>query len=392
VTKGESQNRRWIILTLLLAATVAVRMPFFLSGVQGADAAYHARAAVVILNGGLLYRDVPYVYPPLYAYTEALAIAIFGNTPIGWKAISQVYDLGSVVLIFLISSRIFDQKKAFFASLLYGLSPLPLIATTVYACFDSTAVFWMLASILLLLNKKNGPSAIALGIGTAYKYFPLLLLPILVVHLSGKRSRILYILNSIATVAIIQFPFVLSDFPAWLSNVLLFHIERPAFGATIYNLLSLHPTVLDAQTSLTILSPISLALIFLLTIFDGDRSENALLKKAALVMVTAVFFNKVVLFYALWFVPLVCTFILAQRRRQLVPAFVSIVTLQVALLIAGYFYLATMTDSVIVLVMGYVYLLTSGLLLVWLLRERLLSVIQQRRRKGLESQAAFASK
>ena len=392
MTKGESQNRRWIILTLLLAATVAVRMPFFLSGVQGADAAYHARAAVVILNGGLLYRDVPYVYPPLYAYTEALAIAIFGNTPIGWKAISQVYDLGSVVLIFLISSRIFDQKKAFFASLLYGLSPLPLIATTVYACFDSTAVFWMLASILLLLNKKNGPSAIALGIGTAYKYFPLLLLPILVVHLSGKRSRILYILNSIATVAIIQFPFVLSDFPAWLSNVLLFHIERPAFGATIYNLLSLHPTVLDAQTSLTILSPISLALIFLLTIFDGDRSENALLKKAALVMVTAVFFNKVVLFYALWFVPLICTFILAQRRRQLVPAFVSIVTLQVALLIAGYFYLATMTDSVIVLVMGYVYLLTSGLLLVWLLRERLLSVIQQRRRKGLESQAAFASK
>jgi len=392
VTKGESQNRRWIILTLLLAATVAVRMPFFLSGVQGADAAYHARAAVVILNGGLLYRDVPYVYPPLYAYTEALAIAIFGNTPIGWKAISQVYDLGSVVLIFLISSRIFDQKKAFFASLLYGLSPLPLIATTVYACFDSTAVFWMLASILLLLNKKNGPSAIALGIGTAYKYFPLLLLPILVVHLSGKRSRILYILNSIATVAIIQFPFVLSDFPAWLSNVLLFHIERPAFGATIYNLLSLHPTVLDAQTSLTILSPISLALIFLLTIFDGDRSENALLKKAALVMVTAVFFNKVVLFYALWFVPLICTFILAQRRRQLVPAFVSIVTLQVALLIAGYFYLATMTDSVIVLVMGYVYLLTSGLLLVWLLRERLLSVIQQRRRKGLESQAAFAPK
>jgi len=392
VTKEESQNRRWIILTLLLAATVAVRMPFFLSGVQGADAAYHARAAVVILNGGLLYRDVPYVYPPLYAYTEALAIAIFGNTPIGWKAISQVYDLGSVVLIFLISSRIFDQKKAFFASLLYGLSPLPLIATTVYACFDSTAVFWMLASILLLLNKKNGPSAIALGIGTAYKYFPLLLLPILVVHLSGKRSRILYILNSIATVAIIQFPFVLSDFPAWLSNVLLFHIERPAFGATIYNLLSLHPTVLDAQTSLTILSPISLALIFLLTIFDGDRSENALLKKAALVMVTAVFFNKVVLFYALWFVPLICTFILAQRRRQLVPAFVSIVTLQVALLIAGYFYLATMTDSVIVLVMGYVYLLTSGLLLVWLLRERLLSVIQQRRRKGLESQAAFAPK
>jgi len=389
VTKEESQNRRWIILPLLLAVIVAVRTPFFLSGVQGLDAAYHARAAVAVLNGGLLYRDVPYVYPPLYAYTEALAIAIFGNTLVGWKAISQVYDLGSVVLVFFISSRIFDQKKAFFASLLYGLSPLPLIATTVYACFDSTAVFWILASILLLFNKKNSLSAIALGIGTAYKYFPLLLLPILLMRISGKRSRILYILTSIATVAIVQFPFVLSDFPAWFNNVVLFHIERPAFGATIYNLLSLNPTVLDVQTPLTILSPISLALIFLLIIFDGDRSEHALLMKAALVMVTAVFVNKVVLFYALWFIPLICTFILAQRKRQLVPAFVSFVTLQVALLIAGYFYLGTMANNVIVLVMGYLYLLTSGLLLIWLLRERLLSVVQQRRCKWLENQAAL---
>ena len=364
-------------------------MPFLLGEVQGGDAAYHARAAVVVLNGGLLYRDVPYTYPPLYAYTEALAIALLGNTSLGWRAVAQAYDIGSVVLIFFIASRIFGQKKAFFAAALYGFSPLPIIATSTYVCFDSTAVFWMLASILLLLNKKTLPSAVALGIGTAYKYFPLLLLPPLLIHLSEKRSRILYFLASIITVAAFQLPFALSDFSAWLYNVLLFHVERSAGGPTIYNLLSLHPQLWDVQTPLTILSPVSLALVFLLVAFDDDRSEHGLLKKAALVMVTVVFFNKIVLFYALWFIPLVCTFIVAQRKREFVSALVPLVTLQVAVLAAAYFYNATMTENSTVLIMCYLYLLTSALLLILLLRDRLLSVTKTFRRHKPKPQSTL---
>jgi 4-amino-4-deoxy-L-arabinose transferase-like glycosyltransferase len=388
VTKAENKDKHWILmLILLLLAIVVVRVPFLLGEVLGGDAAYHARAAVVVLNGGLLYRDVPYTYPPLYAYTEALGIALLGDTSIGWRAVAQAYDIGSVVLIFLIVSRIFGQKKAFLAAALYGFSPLPMIATSTYVSFDSTAVFWMLASILLLLNKKTVPSAVALGIGTAYKYFPLLLLPLLLIHLSEKRARILYFLTSVATVAIIQLPFALSDFSAWLYNVLIFHVERSAGGATIYNLLSLHPQLWEVQTPLTILSPISLMLIFLLVAFDHDRTEHGLLKKAALVMVTAVFFNKVVLFYALWFIPLVCTFIVAQRRRQFIYVFVPFVTLQVALLAAVHFYMATITEDSTVFAMCYIYLLTSALLLIWLLRDRLLSLKEQFRRQKSKVQS-----
>ena len=300
---------------------------------------------------------------------------------------AQAYDIGSVVIIFLIVSRTFGQKRALLACALYGFSPLPLIATSTYACFDSTAVFWMLASILLMLDKKAFPSALALGIGTAFKYFPLLLLLPLLMRLSGKRTRILYFFTSIIVVVAIQLPFAFSDFSAWFYNVILFHVERPVYGATIYNLLSLHPTLWGVQTPLIILSPISLALIFLLIVFDGDRSEYALLKQAALVMVTAVFFSKVVLFYALWFVPLICTFVVAQRRRQFAYAFVSTVTLQVALLVAAYFYLVTLAESLMVLAMGYLYLLTSGLLLIWLLRDRLISATNGMRFKRLRNSA-----
>jgi uncharacterized membrane protein len=324
--------------------------------------------------GGRLYHDVPYTYPPLYAYTEALAIGLLGNNFLGWRATAQVYDLGLIILIYLIVLRIFGQKKALFAVALYGFSPLPLIATSIYASFDSTAAFWMLASILLLLKKKTVPSAVALGIGAAYKYFPILLLPPLLMYLSGKRSRILFSLSSILTLAAIQLPFALSDFSSWFYNVILYHVERSGGGATIYNLISLHPQLWDIYTPLTTIFPISLAIIFLLVSVDKDATEIGLLKKATLVMVATVFFNKVVLFYALWFIPLVCTVIVAQRKRQSLATSVLLISLQAFLLAGVYVYTTTVTESATVFAMLDLYLLTSALLLIWLLRDRLISV------------------
>jgi hypothetical protein len=78
-TKKYLKSPAWVLVALLLIGVMFARLPFLLGGVLGGDAAYHARAAVTVLNGGLLYRDVPYTYPPLYAYTEALAIAALGT-------------------------------------------------------------------------------------------------------------------------------------------------------------------------------------------------------------------------------------------------------------------------------------------------------------------------
>ena len=350
---------------------VAVRLPFLLGGVSGEDATYHAHAAVTVLNGGQLYRDVPYTYPPLYAYTEALAIAVLGNTSLGWKATAQFYDIGSIVLIYLIVNRISNRNNALLAAALYGFSPLPFFATSSFVSFDSTASFWMLASILLLFMRKPIPSAITLGIGTAYKYFPLLLLPAVLVYLSTKRQKILYTVASIGTVAIIQLPFILSSFSAWLDNVILYHVGRPASGATIYNLITLHPQLMDVQSPLTIISPITLVLAFLIVAISDGKSEVGLLKNSAFLMVTAVFFNKVVLFYALWYIPLLCMFVGSLRRRTLVIILIPFFILQTALLLGWYvFDISNMQNA---LALAYVYLFTSGLLLTWLLRDRLLS-------------------
>ncbi len=363
-----------MLLAVILVVTVAIRAPFLQNAVLGGDAAYHAHAAITVLNGGLLYRDVPYTYPPLYAYTEALSIAVFGDTTVGWKMVAQVYDLGSMVLIFLIGSRVSGRNKGLVAAVLYALSPLPLIATSSFACFDSTAAFWMLASLLLLLDRKEFPSAVALGVGAAYKYFPILLLPPLLLHVSGNRRRILYATVTIATVVLIQVPFMLTDFAAWFGNVILYHASRPAFGASIYNLLRFNPTLGDVpQSSLTLLFPVALLLTFLLVTLDRDKSQLGLLKKLCLVMLVAVFFNKVVLFYALWFIPLLCiVFVGIERKRTLLVLLAPFFTMQAALLLAWYFSDVSAIGNA--LAIAYLYLVSSALLLAWLLRDRLLSV------------------
>ncbi len=360
-----------MLLVLLLLVVLVVRLPLLFGGVSGGDAAYHARAAVTVLDGGLLYRDVPYTYPPLYAYTEALAIALFGNSGLGWKATVQFYDLGIVVLVYLIVNRISNRNNALIAAALYGFSPLPFFATSSFISFDSTAAFWMLASLLLLLMKKPVPSAVALGIGTAYKYFPLILLPAALFYLSKNRQKIQYTIVSVGTFAIIQLPFMVLTFQAWIDNVFLYHLSRPASGATIYNLLTLNPQLADVQNPLTILSPITLLLAFLLVAFTDGKSKVGLLKNSAFLMVVTVFFNKVVLFYALWFLPLLCILFGNLRKRTFASLLILFFTLQAALLLGWYIYdTSNMQNALIV---AYVYLITSGLVLVWLLRDRLIS-------------------
>ncbi len=342
------------------------------------DASYQARAAVTVLNGGLIYRDVPYTYPPPYAYSEAASIALMGNNAFGWKFVGQLYDFGSVVLIYLLASVVFGRNKGLLAAALYGFSPLPILATNYFATFDSAAVFWTSASLLLLFKKKNVPSAMALGVGAAYKYFPFLLLIPAVVSVVGKKNRALYLASSIGAFVVFQLPFMFMTFSSWLDNVVLYHLNRPALGASVYNLVSPSPQLFGVQTPMTLLFPVVVFLVYLFLLVDQDKSEFGLLKQAAFVMVAGVFFSKVVLTpYALWYLPLLCMFVVALKKRTLVLVLVPFFALQVSIFLGGYVFVV-FGDLHGALVWCYVYLFSSGSLLAWLFRDRLLSVLRQR--------------
>lgn len=356
-----------IVAVLLLA--LGIRLPYFVGGVFGGDAEYHARAALTVLKGGRLYVDVPYTYPPLYAYTEALSIALFGDAQMVWKIVPLIYDLGCIIMIYLIARKIFGYRQSVIASLVYGFSPLPLIAVSRYASFDSTASFWMLVSIFFLLEERVIPSALSLGIGVSYKYFPMLLLPMVIMHLPKKRSKITFLLGATVTVALIQLPFIITSFTAWFENVILYHLQRDGGGYTIYQLFATSPQLWDVpQSNLMLLQPLALFAIYFLIMFDKDESSVGLLKKMALVMLIGVFFSKVILFYALWFIPILSTFIATLKTRIKLLTLSSFIILQLTSIVGAY--LSESGQFQEILTLSYSYLVATAALIIWLLFDR----------------------
>ncbi|HME53979.1 MAG TPA: glycosyltransferase family 39 protein [Candidatus Lokiarchaeia archaeon] len=368
-------SRSWkhnpaILVSLLLVLVFCIRLPFILGGVFGGDPAYHARGALVVLNGGWLYVDVPYSYPPLYAYTEALSIGLLGNTQIGWKAVPQLYDMGSIVLIYLIASKSFGTKAGLLAALIYGLSPLPLVAVSKYVCFDSTASFWMLASTYFLQKQKIVPSALVLGIGTAYKYFPLLLLPLFMTCLPKKHLKLVYLAITTTTIVLIQIPFILYNFSAWYDNVIAIHLSIDGAGYSIYGLFSSSPQLWNVpQTPWMLLQPIALVFTYLLIYLDKDRTPLGLFKKAALILQVAVFFSKDVFFYAQWFIPIIALFVGLLNTRDKFFVGLPFVILQL-LLVIGVNFIDTGLSQ-ITLLLGYPYIIACGVLMSWSFWDRL---------------------
>ncbi len=159
--------------------------------------------------------------------------------------------------------------------------------------------------------------------------------------------------------------------------MILYHVNRGAFGASIYNLISLHPQVSEVSSPFTILSPITLLITFFLVVLSEGKSVLGLLRNSSFIIVSAVFFSKVVLFYALWYTPLICILVITLKKQLSMLVLVPFFILQVAFVTGGYNY--TVTSNIQdALVVGYICLVTSGLLLAWLSYDRLLSIKRMR--------------
>jgi len=119
------------------------------------------------------------------------------------------FDFG--ILFFLIKLFDDDRKKKMIA-LLWIFNPLSLYTTYMIGQFDIIPVFFTILSLYLVKIKKPGWGAFALGIGGAFKMFPLFFLPFLVV----TESKNFW--NSIKLFAVGLLPFLVTILP-FLSSI-----------------------------------------------------------------------------------------------------------------------------------------------------------------------------
>lgn len=174
------------------------------------------------------------VWPPLYYYTIGFYLRIienFGLFPTHLITVNQcpVFDLINdkiflfwAKLPFLILhiasawlfAQFFQHKKTFWF-IFWLLNPIAIFINFMEGQFDSIPTFFLLLALYYSLVKKNiYATALALGIGGAYKFYPfLLVLPFVIILARTMRSRAIFLILAIT-------PYIISVIPSFNKDFL----------------------------------------------------------------------------------------------------------------------------------------------------------------------------
>ncbi|MEM3711264.1 MAG: hypothetical protein QW453_04390, partial [Thermoprotei archaeon] len=151
------------LLGILFRTLVFATTPRFLS--VGDSAEYVALAKELVLNNfaipahnTLYYPGTPWIYPPLGL--ELLAVIIRLTASSGWypfyalTGLMIIFDSMTVVPIFLLTKKVFDESSALAAGLIFSVYPPDLYALS-WSAYPQIVATFILAWILLLWVKSE---------------------------------------------------------------------------------------------------------------------------------------------------------------------------------------------------------------------------------------------
>ncbi len=172
------------------------------------------------------------------------------------------YLILDIIIAFLLMSFFSnqEQKKKIFS--LWLFNPISLAIIYIYSNLDIISVTLTLVSLMLLQKKHLVLSALCLGLGAGFKAYPLIFLPILILHAEDLKEKIKVVLVSLGTILVIIAPFLFS--PSFKQQTLL-------SGLTTRMLL---PTINLGFGETILIAIMPLALLFFYTLL-----RNNLVKK-----------------------------------------------------------------------------------------------------------------
>ena len=127
-------NKRTLILLLLLILLVGFAFRTFqITKIPPGlthDEANHGREALGILDGVLLfYFPLNYGSEPLYSYTAALSMWLFGEGLFALRLVNVIFGLAAILMTYLWAARAFDRKTAVLTSALIAISFWPIASS-----------------------------------------------------------------------------------------------------------------------------------------------------------------------------------------------------------------------------------------------------------------------
>ncbi len=174
------------------------------------------------------------IYPPIAQFifwfsAKVSPDSLFGNM-IVMKIILLFSEMGSIVIIQKLLS-IFKLPQT--RTLLYALNPLVILELSGNIHLESVLIFFLLLSILLLVQQKTMLSAIAFAAAICVKLIPLIFLPAFFPRLGWKKAVQYYLIVGV-TAIILFIPLWDIEIIRGFKNSLGYYFQKFEFNASIY--------------------------------------------------------------------------------------------------------------------------------------------------------------
>jgi uncharacterized membrane protein len=187
-----------VALVLLVISTALV--PAFGVGNEGGDLGVFYGYASRVVGGAAPYRDVRLEYPP--GALAAIVPPALGKP--GEHAYAVRFEVAMLAL-FAVTIALLARRRARAAGLV-ALAPL-LLGEVVFKRFDILPALLTLVALLLAERKRYTSSAAVLGLGTAAKLYPVLLLPLVAIA-AGRRLAPRVVGAFVVACAVVFVPFL----------------------------------------------------------------------------------------------------------------------------------------------------------------------------------------
>lgn len=244
--KGIQIKPELIVLGIIAIVLMAVRLTFLHEPFER-DEGFYATIAQEILRGGVPYRDAIDMKPPGVFYLYALAISLFGATTESIRIFTALYSLGTLSVVYCLTSRLSGTRAGLFAAALFALySGAPLVQGS----SSNSEVFMVLPLVLSIYffvvwldegaRRFLGISALLAGCALLIKtvalpYVALLLLFSLLRKPTGNRLKeallnslafgIPLVLTAIVTLLYFYLKGALHEFLAWNVTIPYFYAK-----------------------------------------------------------------------------------------------------------------------------------------------------------------------
>jgi len=167
----------WLVVLLLLG--FALRVVYLTEDRFHADEALYTGWALRAIDGDTFLVKAPIDKPPLYLYTLAASMWLFGHSEVAARLPNLAASTIGMVLIYKLGLHLYGPETARRAVLLTVFSPFDILfARTAFT--DPMLVMWEVLALYAAVTNRDLATGVATGVAFATKQHAVLFLPLLI--------------------------------------------------------------------------------------------------------------------------------------------------------------------------------------------------------------------